>query len=238
MRLFLILAIGIAALLIAGWESSVIPTYAQYCSIDEQTQAQNCPTYHIVLVSLLELKKLFHDFREEILALGTVGIAIYTWKLWKGAETTSRAQLRAYVMVDSARVDDFGVGKTPVAHLVFKNSGQTPAYNLTHWCRMGVRPFPLVEGIPARGDTSEELPPRPLAPGASMHTSATIKGYILGDQTIQAMARGTGAIYVVGEIRYEDAFGEKRETDFLIFSGGPIGMDGAMASYNSGNRIT
>jgi hypothetical protein len=46
------------------------------------------------------------------------------------------------------------------------------------------------------------------------------------------------AIYLVGEIRYEDAFGKKRETDFHLFCTREMVAEGSMASFHVGNRIT
>jgi hypothetical protein len=43
---------------------------------------------------------------------------------------------------------------------------------------------------------------------------------------------------VVGEIRYRDAFGKYRETDFVLFCTGAMVTTGTMASFETGNRIT
>jgi hypothetical protein len=81
------------------------------------------------------------------------------------------------------------------------------------------------------------LPPRPLAPGATVHilTGVNIE---LNPATLTALERKSHAIYVTGEIRYEDAFGVPRETDFLLFCTGAQVAKGTMASYDTGNRIT
>jgi len=60
---------------------------------------------------------------------------------------TAERQLRAYVSVDSAEMIDLTAGFTPAALLRVKNSGQTPAYNLTG-----------IDGI-AIGESLVKLPP-------------------------------------------------------------------------------
>jgi hypothetical protein len=150
--------------------------------------------------------------------------------------TTTHAQLRAYVMVDAAALKGLRPGEKPIARLSIKNSGQTPALNLTHWCMMGFDKYPISHPIDT-GEEDSQMPRRPLAPHAVIHTTATTDR-LMNEDTLRAMGRGEFAIYVVGQIRYTDAFGKHRETDFLLFAGGPIGITGEMASYTTGNRIT
>ena len=68
---------------------------------------------------------------------------------------TAERQLRAYVSVDSAEIIDLVAGFTPAARLIVKNSGQTPAYNLTG-----------IGGI-AIGESFERLPPPTGSPAMS-----------------------------------------------------------------------
>jgi len=149
---------------------------------------------------------------------------------------TAERQLRAYIMVDTARIDNLKVGEKPVAHLTFKNSGQTPAREVSHWCAMGFDTFP--HRIPIKSvDEDEEFNPRPLAPQGVIHTR-TDERRALNQATMDAIVEGTYAVYVVGQIRYFDAFGVRRETDFMLYAGGPIGVGGDLAGYKTGNRIT
>jgi len=162
-----------------------------------------------------------------------------TKNLVLGAEQTADLQLRAYVMVEHAEFTQHNynhIGSTPKVALLIKNYGQTPAHDLTHWTRLAIDTFPVKTPIDKGGQI--ELAPRPLAPGDVIKTWAEIDG-TLNLHTCEALRKGTHAIYVVGEIRYTDAFGKKRETDFLLFGGGSIGTtSGEVASYVSGNRIT
>jgi hypothetical protein len=235
-RLLWTLALSYVAILEgASWLTSKGPL----CIVE--AEQNRCPTFLAFFITSVAdtLERLGHDW---IIALSAVITAIFTgtlwWstrRLWKAGEIHSERQLRAYVMIDAVNVENLTLGGCPEARLTIKNSGQTPAFNLTHWARMGFYTFPLTSPVPPR--TTELLPPRPLAPGATVHVHTGISKE-LNPATLNALEIKSHAIYVVGEIRYEDAFGVPRETDFCLFCTGPQVAKGSMASYNTGNRIT
>jgi hypothetical protein len=66
-----------------------------------------------------------------VLAAGTLFLWLATKRLVRGSEKTAERQLRAYVLVSSARVHDFGIERPPKVEVVIKNSGQTPAFDLS-----------------------------------------------------------------------------------------------------------
>src|SRR5262249_11412210 len=85
------------------------------------------------------------EFHEEIVAVGTVFIAAFTIilgfataalylatrDLVKGAELTAKQQLRAYVLADTARISNLAnPTEVPEGHVILKNFGQTPAYDV------------------------------------------------------------------------------------------------------------
>jgi hypothetical protein len=160
-----------------------------------------------------------------------------TKNLVRGAEQTAERQLRAYVMIDNAQIEGVRVGDIPSAKLIIKNSGQTPAYNVTHWCSVGYGAYPFTGIVPGGEDEDVALPPRPLAPGGLISTWAD-ETRRLDAATMNALLYKSHAVYVVGQIRYEDAFGHRRETDFLLLAGGPIPPDGTLGCYYHGNRAT
>ena len=57
--------------------------------------------------------------------------------------STARRQLRAYVLVSSAQIHDFGIEHPPRVEVIIKNSGQTPAFDLLSWGGMIIEKFPL-----------------------------------------------------------------------------------------------
>ena len=93
------------------------------------------------------LGTFIHDFREEIVAIGTLSIAAFTIilafataflyeatrDLVKGAEETAERQLRAYLGVKSgSRIISHDGGNTFIVEIQIINSGQTPARRVTH----------------------------------------------------------------------------------------------------------
>jgi hypothetical protein len=153
------------------------------------------------------------------------------------AEDTAQRQLRAYVMVHAAAIENLSSGRKPIARLILKNTGQTPAHAVSHWCSSGVAPYPMPDHVVrALRGRETEMSTKPLPPGAE--TKAWSESEILTEAQYEGLSEGTHALYVVGEIRYLDAFNKPQETDFLLFVGGPGGLIGELASYTTGNRAT
>ncbi|MGA7807080.1 hypothetical protein, partial [Bradyrhizobium sp.] len=137
--------------------------------------------------------------------------------------------------IKSVRVEGLNSGGSPRAIITIKNSGVTPARNVTHRAKMGFSTFPKMTPMPERGQVPS--PPGAIAPGGEINMSTGIDKP-LNDATLIALLTGTHAIYVVGEIRYDDAFGKMRETDFHLFCTRELVNEGTMASFDIGNRIT
>jgi hypothetical protein len=228
---------------VLSWETSRWPAcivVSQYQGTNNQPGYQTCATLHEGIMRFLAFSwgYVTHD---NVSAAAAVVIAIFTWTLWRSTrllwlsgERHSERQLRAYVMVDSVHLLNLAIGGHPEAVITIKNSGQTPATNLTHWAAMGFSTFPLTGPLPRR---DRMLPPRPLAPDATFIVNTGIN-QALNVATIVGIQRGSHALYVIGEIRYTDAFGKSRETDYLLFCTRDMIDREAMASYDTGNRIT
>jgi hypothetical protein len=244
-RLLIYLAVGyIAFAEVLSWEILKLPlciVVSENQPSDNHTGYETCATLHEgimrVLVFLWD-----HATHDNISAAAAVVIAIFTltlWRstrlLWLSGERHSERQLRAYLMIDAVELSNIAIGGQPEARLTIKNYGRTPALNVTQWAVMGFQAFPLINEIPARGE--RKLPPRPLGPGAVVHLKTGINR-ALDPTTLMAIQTESHAIYVRGEIRYDDVFGKSRETDFLLFSHGNRAAQGTMASYDTGNRMT
>lgn len=146
---------------------------------------------------------------------------------------TAERQLRAYVSVDSAEIIDLAAGLTPAARLIVKNSGQTPAYNLTG-----------IGGI-AIGESFEKLPP---PTGSTAMSKSSLSAGAIADQlhqapqplTSEAMAAliaGTVILWVYGELHYRDTFDVIRFTKYRFQVGGTAGIRGnRMAICEEGNE--
>lgn len=169
--------------------------------------------------------------------------AIAAGRTVKTMEDTAERQLRAYVLVTAVRIENIGGGNAPEAIVTIKNCGQTPAYELTQWSNMGLDLFPHSIDPPMRDRPDDKMGKHPLGPNSELFSRPTLgtkeKPRRLQAFEIDGLAKGDIAIYVIGRIRYRDAFGKSRITDYRFFYGGPLGItDGAMAAYSEGNTTT
>lgn len=172
-----------------------------------------------------------------ILAAFTALLWGATYCLVRNAKDTAKRQLRAYVNVAivkmvNAKRDGF---IRQQVHIELKNFGQTPAQNIRLWREMDIRELPLVgnlertttrtvqHGVLAPSDVYKSIQDTPLfdsADGAEVHERKK-------------------ALYVWGELRYDDAFGDERITYFqYVYTGADWLSDGEMYVCETGNDAT
>jgi hypothetical protein len=120
-------------------------------------------------------------------------------------DATTKAELRAYVMVHSTRVIQPKL-KTDVMQFLFdvKNYGRTPAYKCAVRTAIATGPHPWPKAFP---DLGKFEPSGDLGPDGSLSTTIFLKN---SDQmsaaTRDGIPKGTHAIYVFGEVQYRHAF--------------------------------
>ena len=159
-----------------------------------------------------------------VTAMATATAAWYTPKEWQSSVDNGRRQLRAYVFPEQANLVWQGIGKPAVAEIVIKNSGQTPAYRLSAATTVLVSDRPLQTDlrVPEMPSTRTVVPP-----AGSYALSVAADKPLTGDQ-LKAIEKGSQAIYAIGEVAYEDAFGECRTSRYRFFYSG--------ASVDNGSR--
>lgn len=175
-----------------------------------------------------------------LLTIVTAGLVIVTGMQFK----TSRAQLRAYVFVESAVTANVvdGTGP-PEAHVVIKNFGQTPAYEVLHMGGLAVYEFPPPPMVKLTA-TDEDFVTGPttnmaLAPGANYLSTTPLKIPVLPPHFRKGIIAGNLAAYVYGEIRYKDVFQRKQWTKYRLMLGGPVGVRGGhLVGSAEGNEAT
>ncbi len=212
----------------------------------EECTAFNGP----ILVSLTWLLKGLHKYEGAFLAIFTVVLAVFTGRLWhstekmsvatkrlvEGAEDTANRQLRAYVSPIGAALFDFDANdpeKPFSAVVVFKNSGQTPAYEFSAngGIRINAFPLPNDETFPIR----EELPGRAsIGPGNEYRLNFGIEDF--KKEYWPAVKSRKYAIYVYGSYQYKDAFSQQRSGTFKLYYGGDAMLpDFGLSFYGEGN---
>jgi hypothetical protein len=145
---------------------------------------------------------------------------------------TTRRQLRAYVFVTQVRIVILPGRKEPSIVVLFKNTGQTPARDLTISADKEVMEYPL------KSDLISAYPPNRIGSiGAGIHSRVVLTEFSVTDNERQEMSKDKLAVYVFGMIEYKDAFSKWRWTTYRFFGGGgaPIGPDGELALHASGN---
>lgn len=131
---------------------------------------------------------------------------------------TAIAQLRAYVTAKPSNIEFSG--RIPMKiHMVAKNTGQTPAYNLVMLNRFEMLPYPLPAGFdfgpdPPVTETSNVLAADDTLPGDRP------LGRPMGPQREAQLQAGTHRWYALGIVRYRDAFGYRRTTRYCASAPG------------------
>jgi len=168
---------------------------------------------------------------------------------------SSERQLRAYVLPElgnivnvatplrtsgsytptEARVThpDWG----PVTGMHIKNTGQTPAFKVVHWGNILFREFPLKSDLPGK-DEKLIKPTSTIGPGI-INTKRLSLAKALTEEEITQLRNSTGAVYVYGEISYEDAFGKKHITRYRTFhnqNSGAVGISTDLTFAEGGNE--
>lgn len=230
----------VACALALGW----LPTHVKYCEQSPQTNHKECATYHIALVAVWQVGKLLDAIAAPLTALATVAIGYFTFtlkastdRLWiagekarKLSENTAKQQLRAYLSIESA-ISEGEHPYTPEfkAKIIFKNCGQTPAYEGA--IRMSIYAYPQHPII----QVSEKI--RVIAfempPGNAITTRPAIYSdkLLFSKEAIKGLDKGRVAIYIRGRAEFKDAFGEKRWFNFRLrydwrcFATGEINID-------------
>ena len=131
------------------------------------------------------------------------------------ASDTARKQLRAYLSVVKGEVSGLEDDDPLRVKLTFRNSGQTPAYEVVGDAKIGVTDYPLKQSPDV--DTVPDGPPMMLGTG--------LESYVFwdGDSADKPKINsGEKVIHAFGSFRYKDVFGEQHKLKFsLIYHGDP-----------------
>lgn len=150
---------------------------------------------------------------------------------------TTRRHQRAYVFVSGAEIVDLEIGGVPIVQIEIKNTGQTPAYELTHVWRCGIFDYPLQQKLLLPHSNDPVSWPH-LGPGASAKAQRAAEKQIASGAPAELTNRAT-AFYVYGEIHYKDAFNKMRFTRYVFFHTGlPRIGPGQLVAYEKGNEAS
>jgi hypothetical protein len=210
---------------------------------NEQYTKKGCPS--AISAIFVPVGDFVHIYKEEIgAASGALLTFITAGLVWVGYRqiVTSRAQLRAYVYVHSARVINAAEGEGPlIAHVVIKNFGETPARRVTNVSGFAIDRYPLPETVILTINDHEFSAPNrsrsDLAPTQAEEMIDVARRPPLAAHERQALIDGEVVIVLYGEIRFLDVFGRKQWKTYRMMLGGPVGVrpGGSLVACDDGN---
>ncbi len=150
-----------------------------------------------------------------LMFLATLALAYIAYNQF----STSRAQTRAYVGIDSGMIRYVNLiegGRGLLIHIEIRNFGQTPGYKLTSWLAppqilpADQVPFGPPTPIEDRGGSSM------IGPHSNVNREWTIP---VSEQELEALKTGQQKLFVWGGVDFLDAFGEPRHFIFKMVNG-------------------
>jgi len=189
--------------------SSGLASVARYCSVDMPDKPNQWLHGFICGTQVTDVAIGVYLGLLVIVIVGLVLVGVLQYDL---LSRTTRQQLRAYLLIDTAvrlgEHDDH-----PEFQVVIKNFGQTPAYRVRSW--ISVRPGDregqgaLPGPQPATAETSDAA----LAPGGSFSLARRFdKDW--DEAGYEDFMSGSLALYLYGEVTYRDAFRRRHYTRF------------------------
>lgn len=215
---------------------------ARVAAIASQVARESASGVHQVVVSGSGQTVPRHEdgvSAEMLTGIGTLLLAVFTWLLWcatrklvKGADSTARTQLRAYINIKVCFVqrqsDD-----TVLIGIDFQNFGQTPAHFVADWSNWALMPV---------GTLPPFVPPPVVEPRGSMgpgqEKQMRISTKVLTANEFSEVVAGRALVWVEGLISYQDVFGEKRQTPFRMYSTGDNYLKNTLVVDATGNDST
>ena len=151
----------------------------------------------------------------------------------------SRLDQRAWLTVDATGLaNKLAIGKTPTVLLLIKNSGRTPALDVTIESRVFTRSALTEKELSAE---SIGIPPSNpvMGPGGTLTVPSTSSEAICNQGQIDAVERGSHKLYAIGTIYYKDIFKFHHQTKFCFRISGTTYIKGlgmvACAVHNDAN---
>ena len=225
-------AVALIIVWIAAEFPGVLPDYVSVpCEDADQADDNDCAPVHVVLWPLWALSRFAEIFADQIIALGTLAIAAFTYTLFRStnrlwlaserqhvlAEDTAERQLRAYVGVKHACVMlTSPADGTATCYIKLKNFGLTPAYKFRAWVLHRIQAL-VIE--PPFDEASVQDANSILMPSAAVDAIFVVA---IPSAVRKEITERKKILYVWGRADYIDAFDEPRYIIYRAAIGGRI----------------
>jgi hypothetical protein len=162
-----------------------------------------------------------------------IGAALLQFELGR---RTARRQLRAYVFANPVGVTFEGTPQVMKFSVRVENTGQTPAFDLTVFADVKMRPLPDPGPLPV--EQSGFVSRQTIGPGHSVTIDESHP--VLTVAEVADIKSGTQTLYLYGRARYRDTFGHRRETTYRYFVRMPNPTVEAftLSAHQEGNKAT
>jgi len=142
------IAVGVAQIAsLAPTPTGHAPSKQQSQTSTDQPNNENHPSFLSPFFASID--NFITTYRDEIVAISTAVLTIITAILVYVARSqylTTQQQLRAYVWTKATELHGLQVGVSPLVKLEIRNSGVTPAHDVTVMAGCLVYPYPLPIG--------------------------------------------------------------------------------------------
>ena len=140
-----------------------------------------------------------------VVVVANIGLWLVTRRTLDHSRHTADKQLRAYVHVEHAKIDQADDGLPAVASIRFKNCGSTPAYQVrsTILCKL------VFEGDLESKETKKRVARYADLGPAQGRTTLMPMDAVIWPMMKHGIESGVGTFYVFGEITYYDAFQDR-----------------------------
>jgi hypothetical protein len=220
-----IVVIGVIAWFVVPSETFQSCINASNNQAAEKTSQNNISGFSVSLGIYRDCLGYFvHATHDEITALSTLFIALFTltlWtsthSLWKAGELHGERELRAYIAAIPAGIQQINPNDRLIVQYAIQNGGATPAHDVEQVAVLRILPYPLPANtrfpVLPQDRTSKFVIPRGVNYGG-----AAIADYQFTQNQIveifQAPAQGGNRLYIFGQLDYVDAFRRPRWTRF------------------------
>lgn len=160
-----------------------------------------------------------------------------TERVIHNAETASKKQVRAYVLVEDVAVKNLVIGEVPEIVVTIKNSGQTPAKDVVAQHRLGFDDFPLRGTSPLHIKANKDRISSSFLSSSSSLSCALKLPLEINPVEMGFFKEGKMAIYLVGAITYTNIFGDRCSSEYIYYLD-QRDTNGTMSAYKEASRFT
>jgi len=216
-RLFLALSLVFLGVAIFAWLATFTDSYEGCRTVDHPRAGETKSAKSDQWIFLHCEGNAIDANSGTITAVATIFLALITYMLvglGRVQSNTTRAELRAYVFPQVAKLEKFSLTEPIAVTVVWKNAGHTPAKVFQTHGGVFVGSFPLKNDAHFEDESPTEPQPTgrhsksALFPGGEVSIVYSAEKVLSHPDVQKEVVEKRAAIYVVGRAFYQDVFGD------------------------------